>query len=325
MVVPRCADLTAAATRTSPFGARYRIRLLYKSHIRTMSGAETRYGCLWCVQTGSTVRGCDATVFPSADDLLRHLATHPQPLPDVVGTSVSYGPLPTTQIHDYDLHLPDAAAPVAVPEGLGKLARAVAIKDHLDTRRAGSGGVDGGRLERPSKNYTGAMLEFLTGATVTGIRFPVAWEGKWCVGRHDGRIGAFPAKAVQLLPPPRDDVPISSGGSRMCIMARWKWSPPPMPPSPTGETVVPWLGFAKGETLYRVECAPHHCSRPRRTQGSQADPGQVSTPTFGATWPRTGRARRAYSPARTSTFRPFASWSRAKRQAERGVRSAEAA
>ncbi|KAK0725860.1 hypothetical protein B0H67DRAFT_571736 [Lasiosphaeris hirsuta] len=227
------------ATRESPSGAQYRLRLLYKSHLRSESGSEASYACLWCVHTASTTHESDATVFLTADDLLRHLSGHPQPLPAVPGVSVRYGPLPAdSEPHDYDLHLSEAPAPVLVPDSVAKLAMATATRDHY--RRPGRG-----KLERPSK-YSGDMLEFCKGACIVGVVFPEKWEGKWCLGRHDGLFGAFPVKAVEIREPQDSEIPASSD-SGMSVVTRWKW-----PPSSTPG--APWLAFGKGEVISNVQC-----------------------------------------------------------------------
>ncbi|KAK3364527.1 hypothetical protein B0T25DRAFT_514194 [Lasiosphaeria hispida] len=230
---------SAQATRASPSGAQYRLRLLYKSHLRNESGADASYACLWCVHTGSTTRESDATVFLTPNDLLRHLAGHTQPLPDVPGVSVRYGPPPAdSEPHDYDLHLAEPPAPALVPDSVAKLAMATASRDHY--RRPGRG-----KLERPAK-YSGDMLEFCKGACIVGVVFPEKWEGKWCLGRHDGLFGAFPAKTVEIREPQDAEIPAGSD-SGMSVVTRWKW-----PPSNTAG--APWLAFGKGEVISNVQC-----------------------------------------------------------------------
>lgn len=228
----------AEAVRTSESGARYRLRLLYKSHLRQGNSAETHYACLWCMRARLTVREADATVFRSAEDLLRHLARHPQPLPAVTGVSVRYGQLPDTDSLDFDLHLPESPTPVPMPENVARLATAIAVKDHY--RRTGRA-----KLEKPPK-YEADMLEFMEGALITGIIFPEKWLGKWCLGRHDGEFGAFPAKAIELRPPQESEIPVG-GENGLSVTARWKWQPPATPGAP-------WLSFNKGEVLLDVQC-----------------------------------------------------------------------
>ncbi|GAB1315362.1 hypothetical protein MFIFM68171_05572 [Madurella fahalii] len=231
--------------RTSDSGARYRLRLLFKSHLREGISAEACYACLWCVQAGTTTREGDATVFRSADDLLRHLVRHPQPLPSVHGVSVRYGQLPESDPTDFDLHLPDAPTPVPMPDNVARLATATATRDHY--RQPGRG-----KLDKPP-HYDGEMLEFMQGARVVGVMFPEKWGGKWCLGRHDGMFGAFPTKTIEIRPPQESEIP-KGGESGMSVTTRWKWQPPS-----TGET--PWLPFAKGEVISNVQSlyADHWC------------------------------------------------------------------
>ncbi|KAK3291131.1 uncharacterized protein B0H64DRAFT_420457 [Chaetomium fimeti] len=233
-------DMTgnAEAVRSSESGARYRLRLLFKSHLRQGNSTETLYACLWCVQAGTTTREGDATVFRSAKDLLRHLTRHPQPLPIISGIFTCYGPLPNSVPQDFDLHLPETPAPVPMPENVARLATAVAVKDHY--RRPGRG-----KLDKPPK-YDADMLEFMEGARIVGIIFPEKWGGKYCLGRHDGEFGAFPAKVIELREPQETEIPIG-GENGMSATARWKWQPPATAGSP-------WLSFGKGEVITNVQC-----------------------------------------------------------------------
>ncbi|KAK4183660.1 hypothetical protein QBC35DRAFT_418480 [Podospora australis] len=234
---------SAEAIMTSESGARYRLRLLFKCHLgKGTSGgsADDYYACLWCVSAGVTVREGDATVFRSADDLMQHLSRHPQPLPPIPGVSVSYGPIAAIlPSQEFDLHLPDDAIPVPIPDNVTRLATATAIKDHH--RRLGRG-----KLEKPPR-YDGEMLEFMEGAQIVGILFPEKWEGKWCFGRHDGGFGAFPAKVIELRPPQESEIP-KGGESGMSVTAKWKWTPPKSPPG------APWISLGKGETVTNVQC-----------------------------------------------------------------------
>jgi hypothetical protein len=140
---------------------------------------------------------------------------------------------------EFDLHLPESPTPVLMPENVSRLATAVAVKDHY--RRPGRA-----RLEKPPM-YEADMLEFMEGARITGIIFPEKWLGKYCLGRHDGEFGAFPAKAIELRPPQESEIPVG-GENGISVTARWKWQPP----STTGD--APWLSFAKGEVITDVQC-----------------------------------------------------------------------
>jgi hypothetical protein len=229
-------------------GVRHRLRLLYKSHIDTSATLERQlkecYACLFCVQTGSTVRDGDATVFQTADALLLHLARHPQPLPAVPGVNVLYGTVTDSDPHalDFDLHFTEPPQPVPIPENVVRAAVAIASENHIQKHPRT-------KLKGPS-GYDGEMLQFLAGARIVGLSFPEKWEGKWCLGRHDGSFGAFPAKAVDVQPPSRDEIPLESGHSGMSVTARWKWKPK------SSEIVAAgtWLEFGKGEVISNVRC-----------------------------------------------------------------------
>lgn len=125
-----------------------------------------------------------------------------------------------------------------MPENVARLATAIAIKDHY--RRPGRG-----KLDKPPK-YEADMLEFMEGARIVGIIFPEKWGGKYCLGRHDGDFGAFPAKAIELRPPQETEIPVG-GENGMSVTTRWKWQPP-------GTAGAPWLSFGKGEAITNVQC-----------------------------------------------------------------------
>ncbi|KAK0648067.1 hypothetical protein B0T16DRAFT_455573 [Cercophora newfieldiana] len=257
--------------RLSPSGANYRLRLLYKSHLRLSSPASPlnppRYACLWCASLSTTPREGDATVFLSADDLLRHLTTHPQPLPSIEGISVLHGRgahRESSTLKPFDLHLPNGPTPVPVPDNVAKLPRAIATKDHIP------GAPGSGRKLPAPPGYTGEMLEFLAGAVITGVMFPEKWEGKWCLGRHDGQFGAFSVRGVEICGATEGECPAvvketngtgkGEGGMEegMSVVARWKWPCS----SDNGERFARrgstkedgWLSFAKGDLISDVRC-----------------------------------------------------------------------
>ncbi|EPE06384.1 sh3 domain-containing protein [Ophiostoma piceae UAMH 11346] len=266
------------ATFTKAGGARFRLRLLYKSHlsntINSARQAESHYACIFCVHAGATVREGDATVFTTPDHLLLHLARHPQPLPIVPGVTVVYGE-PTGAIassvssvsastdpveaNDFDLHLVNPPLPTPVPPSIGQAAVATAVREHMF--RWG-----GKKLARPAA-YTGDMLHFLANARIVGVMFPEKWEGKWCVGWHDGFVGAFPAKAVQIEPPQHNEMPMAGSDSGMSVVTRWKWRPndgkekEKKKDDVVDDAASVWLSFDKGETISNVKClyADHWC------------------------------------------------------------------
>ena len=230
------------------------MRFLYKSHLPKTSERmpEGYYGCLFCAQTGSVVREGDATVFATSDELFRHLARHPQPLPEVPDVTVLYGkdfgPDDTARLNDFDVHFIEP--PITGPEAgsvpptadLARLPVATATKMHV--QRYGEK-----KLSRPAglgadKN----LLEFFAGACIIGVEFPTGWDGKWATGWHDGRWGAFPAKSVELEQPRRSAMPPlmthATGGAAVSVVARWKWEPKTADKG--------WLVFDKGDTITNV-------------------------------------------------------------------------
>ncbi|KAK3991126.1 hypothetical protein QBC44DRAFT_214946, partial [Cladorrhinum sp. PSN332] len=235
--VQSCASIISSPQMTPS----YRLRLLYKSHLPLQSPSdEPLYACLWCVHSSQTTRESDATVFFSASTLLRHIARHPQPLsPSIPGLAVSYGPGPPPPA-PVDIHLPSSPVPVPIPENVDRLPTARAIKDHLNPRQ-----------KPPKYPEEGEMLHFAEGAVIVGVIFPEKWEGKWCLGRHDGCFGAFPAKLVEVRAPQEGEVP-RGGESGMSVVARWKWE------APSGTSVggkdSGWVSFGKGEIIRDVQC-----------------------------------------------------------------------
>ncbi|CAK7270766.1 hypothetical protein SEPCBS119000_004254 [Sporothrix epigloea] len=288
-------DRKPEATFTKANGVRFRLRLLYKSHIGNNTSSqrqpESHYACVFCVHSGASAREGDATVFTTPEHLLLHIARHPQPLPVVPGITVLYGSQPgssgltsgghlssamssvstgsnTADANDFDLHLVNPPLPTPVPPAISQSAVATASCEHV--QRYG-----GKKLARPP-HYGGDMLHFLAGARIVSVMFPEQWEGKWCMGWHDGFVGAFPAKCVQVEPPRQNEIPMASSDSGMSVTARWKWKPGEGRQEATekktgrtskfksqaeSEAASVWLSFEKGETIFNVRClyADHWC------------------------------------------------------------------
>ncbi|KAH6693588.1 hypothetical protein F5X68DRAFT_258494 [Plectosphaerella plurivora] len=230
-------------------GLRYRRRFLYKAHMHTGIMTKAYYACPFCVHTGSTPREGDATVFTSALYFLRHVARHPQPLPEVPGLTVLYGTVSADDpaASDFDVHLLTGPMTPGYPLEGDASARAammpvmLAVKDHVQ--------LPGERpLERPDRTAATPLLQFFSGARIVGVEFPEQWGGKWCTGWHDGDFGAFPIKNVQLETPRRSrmgahqEAPVSR---RTCV-TKWKFD------SRSGAGTG-WLPFEKGETLTNLE------------------------------------------------------------------------
>lgn len=253
-------DKSPRATFPRPGGVLFRIRLLYKSHLAAQRPSEAFYGCLFCAQTGTVVREGDATVFRSSDDLFRHLARHPQPLPEVPGVTVLYGKeILTTdpRVNDFDLWLTEEPAPpphsvhmppLALSELLACLPVATAARSHVQ-RYAEK------KLPRPDGQPAEALLQFFVGARIIGVEFPRAFAGKWCTGWHDGEWGYFPSKVVELEKPQpgRLDAPPlqfqAASAVSISVVARWKWDP-----AATIKDAVErgWVAFDKGEKITNV-------------------------------------------------------------------------
>ncbi|CAN8104787.1 unnamed protein product [Discula destructiva] len=239
-----------------PNGVLFRIRLLYKSHLAAQRPSEAFYGCLFCAQNGAVTREGDATVFRSADDLLRHLARHPQPLPEVSGVTVLYGKevlASDPRVNDFDLWLTEdpAAASEERTTHSSMLPVATAARSHVQ-RYAEK------KLVRPDGKPATALLQFFVGARIVGIEFPRAYAGKWATGWHDGEWGYFPAKSVELEKPKpgRLDAPpmqyqggVGSSAVSVSVVARWKWDPAA---SIRDAVESGWVGFDKGERITGV-------------------------------------------------------------------------
>ncbi|KAH8680713.1 hypothetical protein BX600DRAFT_428696 [Xylariales sp. PMI_506] len=224
-------------------GVLFRLRFLFKSHLHTESTGSARYACVFCPKLGFTSHEGDATVFTTLKALFRHLARHPQPLPEVPGITVLYGDLDdsTPNIDDYDLYFPDPPAPIPIsPIEASLLAR-------LPTARAVANHLQEDRKPRPFTDPNGGrdVLEFLEGARIIGVEFPEEWGGKWCTGWHDGVRGAFPAKLVVLEAPPKSEVRLpGTNNDGVIVKTRWKFEPK----NPGSG----WLAFDKGTTICNV-------------------------------------------------------------------------
>ncbi|KAK7958489.1 hypothetical protein PG988_013337 [Apiospora saccharicola] len=192
-------------------------------------------------QEGRTPCESDATVFTTPEQLFRHLARHPQPLPELGEFPVAYGePSPADpEIGKFDLIFPNpqTANPLTEvePTTFESLPTAVATMDHLvrpgDRMNVGPDGEK--------------TLQFLEGARILGVEFPEKWGGKQCVGWHDGARGSFPVRCISLFPPLKGNVRIPGmNNDGVTVTTRWKWEP-----SDPGSG---WLSFDKGATIRNV-------------------------------------------------------------------------
>lgn len=186
-----------------------------------------------------------------------------------------------------------------MPENVARLATAIAIKDHY--RRPGRG-----KLDKPPK-YDADMLEFMEGARIVGVIFPEKWGGKYCLGRHDGEFGAFPAKAIELREPQETEIPIG-GENGMSATAKWKWQPPATAGSP-------WLSFGKGEVITNVQC---EYLLSTAWEAGFADNAQASTQTTGVGQAPTVKGKLVYFPNHISTYKPSAGRHPSQRRSRAG-------
>lgn len=245
------------ATFPRPGGVLFRIRFLYKSHLVAQRPSEAFYGCLFCAQDGTVVNEGDATVFRSSDDLFRHLARHPQPLPEISGLTVLYGKeILTTdpRIGDFDLWLAEEPTPQpSRPLNLTQLPVATATRNHVQ-RYAEK------KLPRPDGKRVDELLQFFIGARIIGVEYPRVYGGKWCTGFHDGEWGFFPAKSIELEKPRPgglDAPPMQfqgGGGTSVTVVTRWKWDAVAAGGGTAGGLSEKgwWLGFEKGEKITNV-------------------------------------------------------------------------
>lgn len=242
----------------------FRIRFLYKSHLASQRPSEAFYGCLFCAQTGAVTREGDATVFRSSDDLLRHLARHPQPLPEVSGVTVLYGKevlASDPRVHDFDVWLTEEPAPPPSmpPTIIGGGGGDFLALQLLPVATAGRSHVQRyaeKKLPKPDGKRDAELLQFFVGARIVGVEFPAAWAGKWATGWADGEWGFFPAKSVELEKPKpgRLDAPpmqFQGGASAVSVsvVARWKFDPTA---SIRDAVDKGWVGFDKGERITNV-------------------------------------------------------------------------
>ncbi|KAH6976301.1 hypothetical protein BKA56DRAFT_589397 [Ilyonectria sp. MPI-CAGE-AT-0026] len=224
-------------------GMTYRSRFLYKSHVAVKDLEKVFFACIFCDKLKSTCHEGDATVFQSVDHLFRHLSRHTLPLATVAGVTVLYEEpkFSSADQQDFDLIIPGgtpmlpAGPPEEARDYLASLPEARATKDHIRQR-------NGKPQSRPDN--VSEVLQFLAGARILGVEYPDKWDGKWCQGWHDGVLGVFPSKTVQLEAPEKVQTIIKSvPRSLRTGVAKWEWDSK----SRTGSNV--WLSFSKGAKI----------------------------------------------------------------------------
>ncbi|KAI1381910.1 hypothetical protein F4677DRAFT_439716 [Hypoxylon crocopeplum] len=222
----------------------FRLRILQKSHLSIRHVEEQMYGCLFCIQQGKTVEESDATVFFNQSQLFAHLARHPRPLPAIQGLTVVEAPeIPPAFQDNFDLHFPHPPMQ-SVMNGLSRELSRLPSATATETRK-----IQNGVMRSPPGRET--VLHYAVGARIVGIEFLVKYEGKWCIGWHDGVRAAFEADSVQIDPPSKTEIKMQ-GTSNVQAIARWKWNQ-------KGDDR--WLKFDKGDVIKNIGWAynEHWC------------------------------------------------------------------
>lgn len=219
-------------------GIGYRLRFLQKSHVQMKRSDDVLYGCVFCIRTGRTIDPSDATVFFTVKALFDHLARHPRPLPDVPGIVVVDGEeVPEQWRNDYDLHFTKPAE--AHP----------ALEHEQETSM-----MPVGIAKEPARKMYGQRLladrtpalELVVGSRVTGLTFPVKYNGEWCMGWYDGVNASVPLDTLKLQPPAPRDIRMD-GTSHVRARARWKFSH-------KDKDKTEWLKFDKDEIITNISC-----------------------------------------------------------------------
>lgn len=253
----------------------FRLRFLSKSHLPARTVEDQVYGCLFCVQQGHTTEESDATVFFSQKQLFMHIARHPRPLPIVTGLNViegsagdvpgkpsggaAAGVLPPVWRNGFDLHLTMPPAPSQTGGGDGAPGLQLLLETLPTARAVETVRQAVGTLRAPPDKSL-PPLQFAAGARIVGVEFPARFGGEWASGWNDNAKGLFPASAVRLEPPPRDQIVTASsqpgsGASSVRVVARWKF----VVKDGCRDRDSDWLRLEKGETVTNVGWAyPGH-------------------------------------------------------------------
>ncbi|EDN98218.1 hypothetical protein SS1G_13075 [Sclerotinia sclerotiorum 1980 UF-70] len=219
-------------------GIRWRQRFISKCHLKTTSVDDPIYGCIFCIEDHRTVEDHDATIFFSVTSLFRHLARHPRPLPQVTGITTVYGIQPPSVL-DFDIQF-TIHEPKLSTYCMFEIASKVASRPSAHATITHHPKPTAKTFRDPDGQPT---MHFADGAKIVGITFPERFGGNWCIGYHDGERGSFPATAISLLSPPRDEVKMNPQSSLQAV-AKWDWKPK--------DKEEGWLKFSKGERIYNV-------------------------------------------------------------------------
>lgn len=220
-------------------GINFRVRFLQKSHISTKRVDDVQFGCVFCLQQGHTIDKSDATVFFNQKALFDHLARHPRPLPEVPGlTVIDEAVVPEKFRNDYDIHFKNPPLPHPAIERAEEIAPKPSGVTKDQARR-----MYGMKLLYDRS----PALELAQGARITGISWPIQYQGEWCFGWHDGNYASVPADLVKLDPPPKSQIKYDRG-SLVRAKARWKFS------VKDKDKNSEWLKFDKNETISNIAC-----------------------------------------------------------------------
>lgn len=221
-------------------GINFRLRFLQKSHIAAKRVDDVQYGCVFCVQQGFTLDKSDATVFFNQKALFDHLARHPRPLPEVPGLTVIEGErVPDRHHNDYDIHFKRQPLPHPVFERANEIAPLPCGIAKEQARR-----LYGQRLLYDRS----PALELAQGARITGISWPVQYQGEWMLGWHNGNYASIPSDIVKLEVPARSEIKYDRT-SLVRAKARWKFHM-----KEKDKDKNEWLKFDKNETISNIAC-----------------------------------------------------------------------
>jgi len=217
---------------------RYRQRFLSKCHVKTSSHEDPLFACIFCIEERRTIEPHDATIFFSSAALFRHLAKHPQPLPQIATLDVLYGDQPI-DIVDFDIHF-TVGETKTTKFTMAEIAAEVSSKPSAYAIVSNHYKSGHPKARDPNGN---PILHFAAGARIVGVSFPEQFNGQWCMGFHDGDRGAFPASSITLDLPGREDV-LMNAKSTLVAWAKWDFKPKDMKEGG-------WISFKKGD---RISC-----------------------------------------------------------------------
>lgn len=181
----------------------------------------------------------DATVFFSVNQLLRHLASHARPLPKVSGITTVYG-FQHVDVVNFDIHFTSQEPKLQI-FNMREISQKVATRPSA----VGTTTFHPKNSHRDAQDPNGDdVLHFAIGARIVAITFPERFSGTWCRGYHDGGQGSFPASAISLEKPAKEDV-LMDPQSTLITTAKWDFKPKD---TKDGD----WLRFSKGDKIFCI-------------------------------------------------------------------------